>query len=540
MTTELLPDKRQIAAAFVDVRELERQAGVAKLTTVALACDVWSIIDGSAFDSRGDADPRVLFGERLITPGGEGTPQVAEFLALELGPGLGISVDAARQLVADVLNLRHRLPILWEMAVTGRVREWAARRVARETEALPLARARELDARLSPRIEGWTEAKLLREAERLALLLDDDAEERRRRAQASRYVTTASAGEPGVAWLSGKIDAAAAVHLEATLDEGARILAAGGVDGDHATRRADTLQLLAHPGRAHLILDQGLPFDQAPSGDLVPQNVDPGTGEVRGTTPAGACRHGAELIVRVTDRDLARGGGGELHGFGPLTQQHLAQVLGGCAKVTVRPVIDLTAPCAVAVYKPSPELQWIVAERDQTELYPYSRRPARSRLIDRDHTIPHAGGGPTENGNLGSLSRLVHRAITHAGFRVDQPQPGTLHLTTPAGQEFWVNAHGTFTTPPLGRARLNDPANTTTAVLTTALGILARHRDHLVRAATSAATDTRAASRAVLGRPLRPPGPPPRLIEPPAIGPLECAGPCPRTPHTRDQCRPPF
>ncbi|WP_460766029.1 hypothetical protein [Mariniluteicoccus flavus] len=47
-----------------------------------------------------------------MNPGGPGTPGVAEFLALELGPALHLSPESAHTLIADVLNLRHRLPIL--------------------------------------------------------------------------------------------------------------------------------------------------------------------------------------------------------------------------------------------------------------------------------------------------------------------------------------------------------------------------------------------------------------------------------------------
>ena len=48
------------------------------------------------------------------TLGGEGTPAVAAFTPEELGLVLRVSPTSATALVADALDLRHRLPLLWE------------------------------------------------------------------------------------------------------------------------------------------------------------------------------------------------------------------------------------------------------------------------------------------------------------------------------------------------------------------------------------------------------------------------------------------
>ena len=54
--------------------------------------------------------------------GGDGTPGVAPFVAEELGAAMGISTQSAMSLMADALDLRHRLPQLWEKveALDGR------------------------------------------------------------------------------------------------------------------------------------------------------------------------------------------------------------------------------------------------------------------------------------------------------------------------------------------------------------------------------------------------------------------------------------
>lgn len=467
-----VPTRGELVGALAELHEREVTLGVDRLATIALACDAWSVTD-DVFDPRAEAIPSALFGEQLVSPGAEGTPEVAEFLALELGMALQISPESALSLIGDVLNLRHRLPILWEQALQGRVREWAARRVAQVTVALPLEAVRELDARISPMIHGWTPAKLLREAERLTTALDPEADERRKRARRARHVHVSASGN-GMAHISASLDIAAARLLDATLDHGARVLREGGASGDHQNLRADALALLAHPQRAHLILDQRLPFEVAPSG--LPVLAVEGDH----SPAAGDCRHGAELIVRVNASEL-RHDGAALHGsatvdaLGPVTAAHLREILAGCDRVVVRPIVDVTEPVAVSVYRPSPAIRWLVAERDERELTPFSNRSARSRLIDLDHTIPHAAGGATDSHNLASLSRRAHRAVTHGGFTITQTEPGTLCWTTPAGQRFWTNRHGTCAEPPPDPGRINEPHDTSRVLLQRALTIMAQN-----------------------------------------------------------------
>jgi len=64
---------------------------------------------------------------------GEGAPLVAEFCLAELGTTLGVSTTAAKKLVGQALELRHRLPRLWAQVLAGRVPAWRARLVAETT-----------------------------------------------------------------------------------------------------------------------------------------------------------------------------------------------------------------------------------------------------------------------------------------------------------------------------------------------------------------------------------------------------------------------
>ena len=86
--------------------------------------------------------------------GGDGTPTVAAFTPEPFALKLGISPSAGAQLIADALDLRHRLPLLWKRVQRLQVPTWQARRVAQQTHALPLAGARWVDHQLAIRTDG--------------------------------------------------------------------------------------------------------------------------------------------------------------------------------------------------------------------------------------------------------------------------------------------------------------------------------------------------------------------------------------------------
>jgi hypothetical protein len=58
---------------------------------------------------------------------------VAEYAVEELGAALGVPYRSALTLVADALQLWHRLPRLWGLVQEGRLQAWKARQVAQPT-----------------------------------------------------------------------------------------------------------------------------------------------------------------------------------------------------------------------------------------------------------------------------------------------------------------------------------------------------------------------------------------------------------------------
>src|SRR5689334_14854862 len=80
---------------------------------------------------------------------GEGTPTVAELAVEELGAALDLSVAAAWSLVTDAVELRFRLPRLWDLVQDGSLQAWKARQVARRTTDLSPDAVAWLDTQLA-------------------------------------------------------------------------------------------------------------------------------------------------------------------------------------------------------------------------------------------------------------------------------------------------------------------------------------------------------------------------------------------------------
>jgi hypothetical protein len=106
--------------------------------------------------------------ERAVHVGGAATPEVTEFAAAELGARLGVSSWSARALMADGLDLVHRLLQLWRRVEAP---AYLARLVARRTRELTSEQASYVDGRVAP---------YARLAQILADLGDAESRERRR------------------------------------------------------------------------------------------------------------------------------------------------------------------------------------------------------------------------------------------------------------------------------------------------------------------------------------------------------------------------
>ena len=92
--------------------------------------------------------------ERAVRIGGEGTPRIAEFAYAELGARMGMGTWAARRYVADALDVRHRLPLIWARVQARQARIGNARVVAARTRHLSVAAAGFVDAAMVEFVDG--------------------------------------------------------------------------------------------------------------------------------------------------------------------------------------------------------------------------------------------------------------------------------------------------------------------------------------------------------------------------------------------------
>src|SRR4051794_1676329 len=141
--------------------ETARQAEVG----LVRAAYQWAVLhDPARLDPSEAARPGREKGRQL---GGEGTPQVCEFAAAELGARIGRTTFAAAALMADALDLHHRHPEFWRRVEAGEVRVSYARFVVTKTRELSPAEAAYVDAAVAESADGripWSRFEALVEA----------------------------------------------------------------------------------------------------------------------------------------------------------------------------------------------------------------------------------------------------------------------------------------------------------------------------------------------------------------------------------------
>lgn len=387
---------------------------------------------------------------------GDGTGLVDDFACLELAAALHRSVDSVTQQVVELLNLQARLPRLWEQTVACGVPVWLGRRVAKVTAGLSLTRAGWVDATIAPFTTRLGPGRLLQFVEALVVQADPAAAEERWARQNRPKVEIGQVHRDGLRDLYGWLDAADATYLDAALDQLSGILAAQGSDQDASERRATALGILATPARALAMIQAAIGQPALPTvpAAVPPASVESGEDDAAGgaRSPSGCAGHTcgtitvsperllpkATLLIHLSDDTLITGNGlGRCEQLGPLTIQQVRTVLGHC-RVSVQPVFNPNGIVPVDAYEIPEPIRRAVLQRHPFEIFPYGAW--RSAGLDLDHTDPYRPGrkGQTRPDNLGPLRRKAHRAKTHAGWRLTQPEPGQFHWVSPLGRRYHV------------------------------------------------------------------------------------------------------
>jgi hypothetical protein len=234
-------------AGLIEQNHAELKAAECRMLQLACA---WA--DAHYLDSGSDEYQPLI--QRACAWGGEGTPEVSEYCAAELGALQGTGMMAARALIADAVDLRYRLPRLWGRVLTGGVRAWQARKIAEQTRQLCWQACADVDHALSDVVGmmPWPRfVKIL-----TAAILDADprlAAERAERARAAQDVF-AFDSEDGLKTIVAKAAAGDAIWFMAAVNRIADILAARGDTDPIGIRRARAVGILARPAEALQLL----------------------------------------------------------------------------------------------------------------------------------------------------------------------------------------------------------------------------------------------------------------------------------------------
>lgn len=421
-----------------------RQADVEAMDRLLAWCD------------RHSEDPRSqpgavlgIGGDRLTRLGGDGTPEVAELCFEEFAIAAHAGVIATTNRAADLLDLRHRLPHVYDAVRALRLELWVARKVASLSRTLDRERVVIVDLAVaaaadeSPsRIIALAEAKVI-EADIAAhrqRIAQDEAKKGvwlRRKRPGERAGSIAA--EADVQAVGMRLSGAGAEDLAEFIETVASVLAEQHVPthpDDVKTMdqfRAEAAEMLADPAGVLALLAG--PPEEEPTPDPTSE-------------PAAAKRRRRPATINVfLSQDVLSGeadGVARVDGIGPLLLEQLADLLRH-RDITVAPVIDLTIGRAVASYEHPTAMKQRTLLRTRRDVFPHSTRRGTGRL-DHDHPTPYDPTGPpgqTSDLNDAPLARRDHRAKTHCGYRVVQLGLGAYRWETPHGLARVVTGNGT-------------------------------------------------------------------------------------------------
>ena len=411
-----------------------------------------------------ESDPGVRAGlETAMRPGGEGTPEVAEFAIDELAVATGCTEGRVYFQLADALDLRHRMPVLFARLRAGAVPASKVRQVLRAARTVPLLAARRIDERIAGVVERVGPKRLAEEVEK-ALIEVDPAEAARRAAAASdRRGVGVSKDEGGNARIVAEVEAIDAMAFDAAIDKIADMLGDLGDARCKDVRRAAAVGWLANPPATLALVTrhqawvsgaQPMPWPTASgvateTGDDGEQRLAPGLWRLDVPTPADLIDHrlwpAATVVVHLDHGTwLTEHGPVDLAGYGPITAEQAFERLRQ-HRVTIKPVIDLEDQIrwrAPASSDFTGALREAVLLANPTNPFPYADAASKD-ADDLDHTEPRRAGGPTTLANGAPLRRRLHRVKTFAkGWRVKQPFPGIVIWRSPDGRIYLCDRRG--------------------------------------------------------------------------------------------------
>ena len=245
----------------IDERSVEETLDAVEaiwLESLEGSCEIFELASHYADLCSGEGLPtaggrQVLPGtERSVQLGGEGTPRVSEFAAAAFGARMRMGAVGGRHMIADALDVRHRLPLLDARVRAGEVRVPWARHVARKTRELSFEAARQVDADMVEVADGrlpWSRFCLRLDARIIAA--DPEAAARREEERRREAFAKATRSSPeGMKGFFLRAPAALVIRFDATVAFLAEALKALGDTDDEDQRRVKACLVMANPMQA--------------------------------------------------------------------------------------------------------------------------------------------------------------------------------------------------------------------------------------------------------------------------------------------------
>jgi hypothetical protein len=335
------------------------------------------------------------------------------------------------------------LPHTWAAWRAGRITEWKATLVARETVFLSREERAAVDEAVAgnpDRLEAMGERQLTAACQREAYRLDPESfVARRRKAEADRNVTLRPAPDAMV-WLTALLPVKEGVGAYAALTRTADSATATGDPRTRGQVMADTLvdSVLAaaanHDAAATHWASQPRPTTQ-----------DQPQSQPRDEPTTQATSAGIALGLVMTDAALFGTSDEPAHvtGYGPIPAELAREIVAGACsrqeklwlrRLYVDPAtgelaaMDARTRCFLGT------LARFIVLRDQTCRTPWCDAPVRHS----DHARGHAAGGRTSAANGQGLCEACNHAKQAPGWRA-RPSPGPGHqieTTTPTGHTY--------------------------------------------------------------------------------------------------------